>query len=100
MRLTKTATNTRVRTSVTSPGETRHDRRDLAREAGLGRISVVSLLGGVAAAITAFALLTGLAAAVSSAVDFDTDLMSQEWRNIDPPDAAIMSIALFGACLF
>jgi hypothetical protein len=100
MRFRKTATNTRIRTKITSPGETRHDRRDLAREAGLGRLSVVSLLGGVVSAIAAFALLIGLAAAASSAVDFDTDLMSQEWRNIDAPDAAIFSIALFVACLF
>ena len=81
-------------------GETRRDRRDLAREAGLGRLSVVSLLGGVAAAVSAFALLMGAAAAATAAVDFDTDLMSQEWKNIDAPDAAILSVALFLACLF
>ena len=81
-------------------GETRRDRRELACEAGLGRLSVVSLFGGVAAAMTAFALLIGAAAAATAAIDFDTDLMSQEWRNIDAPDAAILSVALFLACLF
>jgi hypothetical protein len=81
-------------------GETRRDRWELAREAGLGRLSVVSLLGGVAAAMSAFALLIGAAAAATAAVDFDTDLMSQEWTNIDAPDAAILSVALFLACLF
>jgi hypothetical protein len=81
-------------------GETRRDRREMAREAGLGRISVVSLLGGLAAALTALAVLIGAAAAATSAIDFDTDLMSNEWRNVDPPDAAIMSVALFLAWFF
>jgi hypothetical protein len=81
-------------------GETRRERRDLAYEAGFGRVSVVSLLGGVASAITAFAVLIGAAAALTAAIDFDTDLMGREWRNIDPPDAAILTIAMFLACLF
>ena len=34
------------------------------------------------------------------AANFDTDLMSQEWRNLDAPDAAILSAALFLAWLF
>jgi hypothetical protein len=80
--------------------ESRRDRRALARDAGLGRVSVVSLLGGVAAAVTAFAVLIGAAAAATSAAGFDTDLMSQEWRNLDASDAAILSAALFLACLF
>jgi hypothetical protein len=79
--------------------ESRHDRRALARDAGLGRISVVSLLSGVAAAVGAFAVLIGLASAATSAVNFDTDLMSYEWPNVDPPDAAIFSLALFLAWL-
>jgi hypothetical protein len=60
---------------------------------------VVSLLGGLAAAVTAFAVLMGGAAAATGAADFDTDLMSQEWPNLDPPDAAILSAALFLAWL-
>ena len=80
--------------------ESRRDRRALARDAGLGRVSVVSLLGGVAAAVAAFTVLLGAAAAATSAANFDTDLMSQEWRNLDASDAAILSAALFLACLF
>ena len=68
--------------------ESRRDRRALARDAGLGRVSVVSLLGGVAAAVAAFTVLIGAAAAATSAANFDTDLMSQEWRNLDASDAA------------
>jgi hypothetical protein len=79
--------------------ESRRDRRALARDAGLGRVSVVSLLGGVAAAVAAFAVLIGAAAAATGAANFDTDLMSQEWRSLDAPDAAILSAALFLACL-
>ena len=79
--------------------ESRRDRRALAQDAGLGRVSVVSLLGGVAAAFGAFAVLIGAAAAATGAANFDTDLMSQEWRNLDAPDAAIFSAALFLACL-
>lgn len=79
--------------------ESRRDRRALARDAGLGRVSVVSLLGGLAAALAAFAVLIGAAAAATGAANFDTDLMSQEWRNLDAPDAAILSAALFLACV-
>jgi hypothetical protein len=80
--------------------ESGRDRRGLARDAGLGRISVVSLLGGVAAALTAFAVLMGAAAAATGAAGFDTNLMSGEWRHLDAPDAAILSAVLFLACLF
>ena len=98
MRLRKQSTARKRRTGP-AVSESRHDRRALARDAGLGRVSVVSLLGGVAAAFTAFAVLIGTAAAATAAVNFDTDLMSQEWRNVDPPDAAILSVALFLAWL-
>src|SRR5439155_1402008 len=37
--------------------------------------------------------------AATSAANFDTDLMSQEWRKLDASDAAILSAALFLACL-
>lgn len=98
MRLRRRST---ARSRATAPivSESGRDRRALARDAGLGRVSVVSLLGGVAAAFAAFAVLIGAASAASSAVDFDTDLMSQEWLNLDPPDAAILSAALFLASL-
>src|SRR4029079_1214803 len=66
-----------------------------ARDAGLGRVSVVSLVGGVAASITASVVLIGTAAALTGAVHVGTALMCQEWRNLDAPDAAIMSLALF-----
>jgi hypothetical protein len=89
-----------MRSASPRVAETTRDRRELATEAGFGRVSVVSLFGGVAAAMTAFALLMGTAAAATAAIDFDTDLMSQEWTNIDAPDAAIVSIALFLACVF
>ena len=96
LRKRSTARKRRARPGVS---ESRLDRRTLARDAGLGRVSVVSLLGGVSAAVTAFAVLIGAAAAASAAVNFDTDLMSQEWRNLDAPDAAILSVALFLAWL-
>lgn len=99
MRLRK---RNRARSRITAPlvSESRRDRRVLARDAGLGRISVVSLLGGVAAALTAFAVLMGAAAAATGAAGFDTNLMSGEWRNLDAPDAAILSAAMFLAWLF
>jgi hypothetical protein len=91
----------RARALGTTPvSESRRDRRRMAREAGLGRVSVVSLFGGVAAGVTACALLIGAAAVATGAVNFDTDLMRQEWRNLDAPDAAIMSVALFIGWLF
>jgi hypothetical protein len=84
----------------TAMSESRRDRRALARDAGFGRVSVVSLLGGVASAVTASVVLIGAAAACAGLVNFDTDLMRQEWRFLDAPDAAIMSVALFVAWLF
>lgn len=98
MRLRKRST-ARSRGTASIVSESRRDRRALARDAGLGRVSVVSLVGGVAAAVTAFAVLIGAAAAATGAANFDTDLMSTEWRSLDAPDAAILSAALFIACL-
>lgn len=94
MGLRKRSTARRHETTPAA-GESRRDRRTMARDAGLGRVSVVSLVGGVASSITASVVLIGTAAALTGAVNFDTDLMRQEWRNLDAPDAAIMSLALF-----
>jgi hypothetical protein len=80
--------------------ETRRDRRLLAEDAGLGRISLVSVLAGVATAVSAFAILTGAAAGAAMAARFDLDLVSREWRYLDPPDAAVGAAALCLAWCF
>jgi len=51
------------------PGqESRRDRKRLARQAGLGRLSFISALAGVLVAYGAFALLVALVGAVAVAI--------------------------------
>ena len=55
------------------PGfESPRDRKGLARQAGLGRLSFISVLAGVLVAYGAFALLAALVGALAVAIGLDT----------------------------
>ena len=51
--------------------ETSGDQTSLAREAGIGKLSLISVLAGVLVAFGAFAILAALAAAALAAVGLD-----------------------------
>ena len=62
--------------------ENRADRASLARDAGLGQVSLVSVLAGTLVAYGAFAVLLAIAAAVAKSVGVDTDLTTNEWERL------------------
>ena len=80
--------------------ETRRDRAELAADAGWGRISFLSVLSGTLVAFGAFAVLAALTAAVLAALNVDTDLSTNEWRQAGFAAAAVMAAIQFVAYFF
>ena len=54
--------------------ETSGDRASLAREAGVGRLSFISVLAGVLVAYGAFAVLAALVGAAAAAIGLNNEL--------------------------
>jgi hypothetical protein len=88
-----------VRTRVHSM-ETRGDRAALVTEAGLGRVSLVSVLAGTLVAYGAFAVLVAITAAVARSAGLDTDLSTSEWRELGATGGAVVAGVLLVCYLF
>ena len=83
------------------PGnESPRDRKRLARQAGLGRLSFISVLAGVLVAYGAFALLAALVGAVAVAIGLDTELASNDWATFGRGSAVTVTVLAFVAYLF
>lgn len=80
--------------------ETRGDRAVLAQHAGLGRISLASVLAGTLVAYGAFAVLLAVTAAVADSVGLDTDLSTNEWRRLGTAGGAVVAGVLLLCYLF
>jgi hypothetical protein len=80
--------------------ESPRDRKRLARQAGLGRLSFISALAGVLVAYGAFALLAALVGAVAVAIGLDTELASNDWTTFGTGSAVTVTILAFVADLF
>ena len=80
--------------------ETRHDRAVLAQDAGLGKVSMTSVLAGTLVAYGAFAVLLAIAAAVAKGVGFDTELSDNEWRRLGAAGGAVVALVLFCSYFF
>ena len=80
--------------------ETRGDRAALAHHAGLGRVSLVSVLAGVLVAYGAFAVLLAVTAAVAESAGFDTDLSANQWRDLGTAGGAVVAGVLLLCYLF
>jgi hypothetical protein len=84
-----------------APGnDSPRDRKRLARQAGLGRLSFISVLAGVLVAYGAFALLAALVGAVSVAVGLDAELASNDWTTFGMGSAVTVTVVAFVAYLF
>ena len=79
--------------------ETRRDRRALVADAGIGGISLTSVMAGVLVAYGAFALGLAIAAGITSATGVDTDL-SSDWERLGTLGALIVAGILFVSYLF
>jgi hypothetical protein len=80
--------------------ETSGDRASLAREAGVGKLSPVSVLAGVLVAYGAFAVLAALVGAVAAAIGLDNDLSSNDWARLGTGSAIAAAVVLLLAYLF
>ena len=80
--------------------ESPRDRTTLAREAGLGRLSLPSVLAGVLVAYGAFAVLAALVGAAAAAIGLTTDLAGNDWATLGVGSAIAVAILLLVAYLF
>jgi hypothetical protein len=80
--------------------ESPRDRNRLARQAGLGRLSFISVLAGVLVAYGAFALLAALVGTVSVAIGLDAELASNDWTTLGRGGAVAVTVVAFVAYLF
>jgi hypothetical protein len=80
--------------------ETSGDRSSLAREAGVGKLSFISVLAGVLVAYGAFAVLAALVGAAVTAVGLTSDLSSNDWARLGTGSAIAAAVVLLLAYLF
>jgi hypothetical protein len=80
--------------------ETSGDRASLAREAGVGKLSFISVLAGTLVAYGAFAVLAALVGAAAAASGLDNDLSSNDWARLGAGSAIAAAVVLLIAYLF
>ncbi len=80
--------------------ETSGDRASLAREAGVGRLSFISVLAGVLVAYGAFAVLAALVGAAAAAIGLNNELSRNDWAALGRGSAIAAAVILFLAYLF
>jgi hypothetical protein len=80
--------------------ESPRDRKRLARQAGLGRVSFISVLAGVLVAYGAFAVLAALVGAVAVAIGLDAELASNDWDTFEMGSAVTVTVVAFVAYWF
>jgi uncharacterized membrane protein len=86
--------------SASEPIETGRDRAALTRQAGIGKLSLISVLAGVLVAYGAFAVLAALAGAAAVAIGLDTDLSANNWAELGVGSAIVAAVVLLVAYLF
>jgi hypothetical protein len=80
--------------------ETAGDRASLAREAGVGKLSFISVLAGVLVAYGAFAVLAALVGAAATAIGLNNDLSRNDWARLGTVSAIAAGVVLLLAYLF
>lgn len=86
--------------SRSEPIESKRDRAALVRDAGLGRLSLVSVLAGVLVAYGAFAVLAALVGAIAAAIGLNTTLSANDWSKLGMGSAIAVAVVLLLAYLF
>lgn len=81
--------------------ETARDRRSLVRDAGMPRVSFVSILAGTLVAFGAVTLLAAAAGAVGSEMGLTTDgISNEEWRQAGIGATVAGALVLFASFFF
>jgi hypothetical protein len=86
--------------SAADPIETGRDRAALTRQAGIGKLSFISVLAGVLVAYGAFAVLAALAGVAAAALGLNTDLSANNWAELGVGSAIVAAVVLLLAYLF
>ena len=73
---------------------------DVAREAGFGRLSFISVLAGLVTAYGAFAIVASIAGAILTGVDAETEFRSNDWTGSGAVAGLVTAIVLLVAYLF
>ena len=81
-------------------GESNKDRARLAREAGIGKLSLLAILAGAVTAFGSFAILLALVSAIAGAVGANTDFGTLDWREVGIGAGITVAVALLLAYLF
>lgn len=80
--------------------ETRRDRKALARDAGMGQMSFVSILAGTLAAYGAVAVLLAIAGGIAAAVNSGTNFNNVAWTQLKAGTGIIVAVVLLLGYLF
>lgn len=80
--------------------ETAGDRRELAADAGLGAVSVWSVLSGTLAAYGAFAVLAAGSAAVLASTRIEDEISALNWDELSVGGAIVVALVTFAAYFF
>lgn len=78
----------------------RRDHVAVAREAGLGRVSLLSVLAGTLTSYGTFAVVAAIVGAVLAAAEVDTDFSTNDWASTGAAGMAATAVALLVAYLF
>src|SRR5215217_6307404 len=78
--------------SASDPIETGRDRAALTRQAGIGKLSFISVLAGVLVAYGAFAVLVALAGAAAAAIGLTSDLSANNWAELGVGSAIVVAV--------
>jgi hypothetical protein len=79
-------------------GRDKRERLEMAREAGWGHVSWLSVVSGTLTALGAFAVVVGIAAALLEALGLSLDgLSDSDWRSLGLATGLAGAAALFGA---
>ncbi|HEX2577081.1 MAG TPA: YrzE family protein [Aquihabitans sp.] len=73
---------------------------ETAREAGLSRFSIVSILAGMVTAYGTFAILASIAGAIANAADADTEFRTNDWTGSGAVALLLSALVLLLAYLF
>ncbi|HEX7135556.1 MAG TPA: TIGR04086 family membrane protein [Iamia sp.] len=76
------------------------EHRTTAREAGLGRVSLVSIVAGTLCAYGAFAVVAAIAGSLLAAFDVDTEFRTNDWTSSGAVAGLVSGLVLLVAYLF
>ncbi len=76
------------------------EHRATVREAGLGRMSLVSILAGTLTAYGTFAVVAAIAGAILAAADIDTEFRTNDWTSSGFVAGLVTAVVLLVAYLF